>query len=466
MSILKRLEPTPQRPFLKRSFLEDFDPEIQGPAPKRCRDWSPVCDWLNNVPAPKPRALAEISRPWSALSIALPSKALADISRSQSLPLELDDNQDHPAVEEPIGTLKSLLAIDEIGHRRDDDRSTRDDNSFSQRTTEISNTEIKLTSTRYRSVLEYNNVEIDPTGSKISKEVRSLLDTYILKKRTSPPLSQDLLKSTGESMNKWGSSTENVINSFVSSSMFPIHRPGIGLGGNSPWPRAALPYNQDFGFPISTPKPDCHVGYNTGIKSGFSAQQAHVIHHPHARPYTQPGTGNVLPFLIVELKSEATGGTLYHAENQAAGSGTYSQKAMEWLLDQTNTPQENRQTDTLTFSMTGTGRLVVLSAHWHSPEDRVYYMSYVKGFLPSEPEHVQACHSIVKNIIEWGLGKRRSKLGDVLQQLFPLTQQWTEKGTVTAAHVTGFSCDINNNNNNNKNNSINYIKPISPSSSS
>ena len=349
--------------------------------------------------------------------------------------LEFDDNQDPSAIEDLIGTPKFPLTVGEMGDRRDSNRSTRDDDSFSQRTCKSSVTQIKPTSTKYRSVLEYNYVEIDPTGCKVSKEVRDLLDTHILRKRSSPPLSQDLLKSTGVSMNKWGSSTENVVNKFVSSPMFPIDQPGIGLGGNSLWPRAALPYNQSYGFPISTPKPDYHLGYDTGMKSGFSAEQAHVIDHPQARPYTQPGTGNVLPFLTVELKSEATGGTLYHAENQAAGSGTYAQRAMEWLLDQANAPQENRQTDTVTFSMAGTGRLVVLSAHWHSLKDRKYYMSYVKSFVSSEPEQVQACHSTVKNIIEWGLGKRHSKLGDVLEQLFPLTQQWTEKRTVTAAEL-------------------------------
>ena len=244
MSVLKVLEITPQRPSLKRSFVEDLDPEIQRPATKRPQQWLPVHDWLNTVPVPKSRALVEMFRSRSVPATAPPSKALVNIYRSQSMPLEFNDNQDPPAIEDLTGTL----AIDEIADRRDED-------SFSQRTGQSSITKIISTSTRYRSILEYNNVEIDPTGSKISKEVRSLLDTDILKRRTSPPLSQDILKSTRESLNKWGSSTGNVVNSFVSSPMFPIHQPGIGLGGNSPWPRAALPYNRDFVFPISTPNP-------------------------------------------------------------------------------------------------------------------------------------------------------------------------------------------------------------------
>ena len=430
MGVLKVLEPTPQKPPLKRSFVQDLDPEVQEPAPKRRREGSLVHDWLNNV-----LVSTQIFRPRSVPLTASSSKAFTEDFRSQSVPPGFNDNQHPPAIGDLLEESKSFLAISGMGDPRDYDRFKRDSDSFSQNTGKSSITKIKPISSKYRDVLEYNNIEIDPTGSQISQEVRSLLDTDILKKRTSPPLSQDQLKGTMESMNKWGGSTENVTNSFITSSMFPVHHSGISLGGNSPWPRTALPYDPDFGYPISTPKPDYHVGYEIGKKSGFSAQQAHVINHPYARPYTQPGTGNCLPFLTLELKSEATGGTLYHAENQAAGSGTYSLRAMEWLLDQAKASQTTRQTDTVAFSIAGTGRMAVLSVHWYSPEKKTYYMSYVKGFLSSESEGVQNCHSTVKNIIEWGLGSRHTSLGNVLQQLFPLTEQWTDKRTSTAAEL-------------------------------
>ena len=125
MNMLKVLEPTPQRPSLKRFLLEDLNSEIQGPAPKRCRDRSPLRDWLDNIPAPKPRAIAEISRSRSVPATALPSKApAAYISRSQSVPLECDDGQDALVIEDLIDRPESLLAIDEIGDRRDDSSSS------------------------------------------------------------------------------------------------------------------------------------------------------------------------------------------------------------------------------------------------------------------------------------------------------------------------------------------------------
>lgn len=352
------LEPAPQKPPLKRFFVEDLDPEVQEPAPKRRREGSLVHHWLDNV-----LVSTNIFRPQSVPAIVSYSKAPTEDFRSQSVPPEFNNSQYPPAIEDFLGESKSFLAFDKMGVRQDLNRPKRDCDSSSQYTGKSSITKINPINTKYRGVLEYNNVEIDPAGSKISQEVRSLLDTDILKKRTSPPLSQDQLKDTMESMNKWGGSTENVTNSFIPSSMFPVHQSGISLGGNSPWPRLALPYDQDFGYPISTPKPDYHVGYETGKKSGFSAQQARVINHPYARPYTQPGTGNYLPFLTLELKSEATGGTLYLAENQAAGSGTYSLRAMEWLLDQAKASQTTRQTDTVAFSIAATGRIAVLSVH-------------------------------------------------------------------------------------------------------
>lgn len=417
MSVSEVLEPTPQR-ALKRSLVEDLDPEhrepeVEEPALKRRREESPVRDWLSNVSAPSPKALAEISRP-------------------RSVPAKFSDNEVSRAAEDLCKCPKLRWVIDEMGDRRDCDRR-RDNDSSSQPTSKTTAMRVKTTSSKYRSVLEGNDVVIDSKGSKISPAVRQFLDQEILKARTSPPLLYEAVDNTMTSMMNWGNSTENVVNGFINSQMFPAQRQGVSIGGNSQWPTAALPYDPNYGLAMAAPKPDFHVGYTPGIDSGFSKNGCGVIDHPYATLYTKPGTGTALPFLTVELKSEATGGTLYQAENQAAGSGTYILRAIDWLLDQAKASQANRQTDSIAFSMTGTGRLVVLSVHWYSSENRVHYMSYVKGFQTSEPEHIQACNSTVKNIVDWAVGTRHDKLKNVLQTLFPLTHQWSEKQTATAA---------------------------------
>ena len=312
-----------------------------------------------------------------------------------------------------------------------DHLQSKDEKDTSSQTTGKSNiTTIKPSSSKYRSVLEYNHVEIDSTGLKMSPGIQELVQANILKGRSSPPLSQNVLNNTVTSMNLLGSSTGNVVNNFMSSAMFPVARSNLGHGGNSIWPRAALPFDPDYGYGISTPKPDYHVGYAIGKKSGFTAQEAHVLDHTRAQNYTQPGTGSILPFITVEMKSEATGGTLFHAENQAAGSGTYSVRAMEWLLDQAKA--ESTAVDSVSFSIAATGRLVVLSIHWFSPEEKIYYMSYVKSFNTTDTEHVQACHNTVKNIVDWAVGDRHDKLKKTLQTLFPLSKQWSKRSSMAA----------------------------------
>ena len=423
MSAPGLFEPRPKRPSRKRCLVEDLDPESQElelkePAFKRRREETPILDWLGDLPAP-------------------PLKILTEISRSRSVPAELNDDQIRPTATNLREHLESLVAIDEMGDRRACNRqeNRRDDDNDTQRTGKSTITRVKSISSKYRAVLEGNDVVIDARGNKISPTIRQFLDQEILKTRTSPPLSYEAVESTMTSMIDWGNSTENAVNGFINSHMFPVQRQGISVGGNSQWPTAALPFDPEYGLALSAPKPDYHVGYTPGIRSGFSKSQSHVIYHPYATPYTKPGTGNVLPFLTVELKSEATGGTLYQAENQAAKNGTYSLKAIDWLLDEANASQTKTQLDTIAFSMAGTGRFVVLSVHWYSPEDRIYYMSYVKGFQTTEPEHIQACHSTVKNIVDWAVGTRHKTLKEVLQTLFPLSHQWSEKRTAVAAEL-------------------------------
>lgn len=452
MSDFELLQPKPKR-SLKRS-LNALDPELQEPkAKRRCQEELSIRDWADHV------ALSiEKSRTQSVPATALPSKAVTGHPQSQSVPPEFHANLQPPTVEDLLGRPKcddsqafravedlerpeSRSAINEMGDRRDNrsnrsNLSRRDNDSFSQFTNEGKIPRGNVESRDYRNILEHNGVRMDLTGDYISPTVQSLLDSQILKKRTSPPLPQNILRSTRMDMNQWGNSTENAYNQVMSSAMFPVRRPGLNLGGNSQWSTAALPPNPDFPIAISTPKPDYHLGYANDFTAGFTDKQAYVLSHPHSKSYLKPGTDNSLPFLTFELKSEATGGNLYVAENQAAGSGTCSLRAVQWLFDQTGSARSDKLKDIVTFSIAASGRVAVLSVHWRSEKDKKDYMSHVKSFLTTELEHIQQCHDAVKNIIDYGVGARRTGLGEALEALFPLSQQWSKR-SARAAELDG-----------------------------
>ena len=433
-------QPTPKR-SLKRS-LEALDSELQDSEVKRrCRDW------VDCVPASTENPAGQ-----SVPAVALPSEAVTENPRSQSVPLEFHANLQPPTIEDFLGRPKcddsqalwavedltrpeSPLTVNEMGDRRDK-HSRRENDSFSQSTNESKTIRGNVEQRDYANILEHNGVRMDPTGDYISPEVQYLLDTRILIKRTSPPLSQETLRSARMDMSQWGNSTENAYNQAMSSVMFPVRRLGLNLGGNNQWSTATLAPNPDFPIGISTPKPDYHLGYANNHTAGFTAKQAFVLSHPYAKPHLKPGTDNALPFLTFELKSEATGGSLYVAENQAAGSGTCSLRAVRWLLDQTGSAHSNKLKDTVTFSIAATGRMAVLSVHWHSEKDKMDYMSHVKSFSTRALDQIQECHDAVKNILDYGLGERRKDLGKALEALFPLSQQWSKR-SATAAELDG-----------------------------
>ena len=96
---------------------------------------------------------------------------------------------------------------------------------------------------------------------------------------------------------------------------------------------------------------------------------------------------------MIEVKSEATGGTLYVAENQAANSGTQNVRARRCLHSQTNPSRTLPTTDAIAFTAAVSQRMAVLHVHWYSPEKEKYYMSYIDCFRLQKPSDIlEYCH--------------------------------------------------------------------------
>ena len=280
---------------------------------------------------------------------------------------------------------------------------------------------IPTSSSRYDNVLWSNGVRMDTMGNKLPHAIRDLVDDVFLQGRSSPPLSDQVIESTAKKMDAWGRKTEAVMAQITSTPLFPQERPGLALGANSLWPTTALPSNPDYSYPISAPKPDYFFGYN--VEMDLKAKEMNILDNPPSSEFAQPSTGIYLPWLVVEMKSEGTGGTLLHTERQAAGSGTYAVRALQWLSDEAGavlTPK-----DTVAVSMAVSGRLVVLAIHWYSPEEGLYYMSKMRSFLVDRKDDVQACHDALENIVKWGLETRFGKVREVLTLLDPIPSSWS-----------------------------------------
>lgn len=402
--------PRPVRP-LKRAFEDTFSD--CAPANKHCRLQSPtflpaltpIYDWLADVPC---------------LSSRRPS------NRPSSAPSRLLSSQNLVAIDERSYPPTSLATIKQMS------QSQQGKGLGPGSIRSAQSPRPSTSSPVYRSILVNNNIYMDHMGIKIPENVRTLVDTYILKERSSPRLTQESVLETVETAVDLADSAEGKVSDLIITPMFPVKRRDIGQGGDTTWSAEALPNNPRYQHPLSAPKPDYHYGYPAGQKSNWKYEENAVVDHPVARPYAQPARGNRFPFLAIEIKSEATGGTLWHAENQAAGSGVHCVNSVRWLLEQVGPDDTYPTTDSIAFTIALTHRQVLVHIHHYSEEEHRFYMSYLKSFSPKDPADVQGCHDIIKNILDYGLSLRQSTIRDALTRLFPFPENWKHSRPASA----------------------------------
>ncbi|KAK1823155.1 hypothetical protein LTR12_002458 [Friedmanniomyces endolithicus] len=290
----------------------------------------------------------------------------------------------------------------------------------------------------YRSTLYNNGVSLDVTGRRIPDDLRTFVDEQILQQRSSPQLNDTDVALVFDTVEEITDTSEAVVKRLTQTAMFPFTRQGLlAEGGDSQWDTTALPRNPEYIYEIAAPKPDIHFGYPATQGSPWSTTQNNVLSHPVARPYAQPARGNSFPFLTVEIKSEATGGTLYVAENQAAGSGSHAVNALRWLFDQGSSRACDRPcTETIAFSLAISQREALLHVHWYGEADRRHYMSFLRSYSALSAADIRACNNTVKNIIDYGLGVRKTNLGAALETLFPYPENWKQAQSARSAPIT------------------------------
>lgn len=395
---------TPSCPKFAKPRIESFEDShsIHAPTAKHCLPLSStssrVNDWLSKVPYP---GSSPITR-----SISHPSSAPPHFSGLEA-PEAIDTHTYQPKLEANI-QMSQLQ------------RHSPGQGSVAS----VQSSRISTSRSFYRWVIFSNGIRMDRTGAKIPKELREFVNTKILSGRTSPPLPEASVREIVKMAVDIADGAESNVWDLINTPMFPVKRREIGRGGNTEWSSDALPNDPRYLRALCAPKPDLHYGYSTGRKSDWTVKEKSVTDHPVAFPYARPARGNRFPFLAIEVKSEAMGGTLWHAENQAAGTGAHCVNAMRWLLGQAYPSATYSTTDSIAFTAAVTNTEVVFYIHYYSEEHHRFYMSHLANFLSVRSADIQGCHDLVKNIIEYGLTTRQRKTRDALEKLVPFPEDW------------------------------------------
>lgn len=266
----------------------------------------------------------------------------------------------------------------------------------------------------------------------MSPEVKELVETHIRKGRSSPPLKQAERFGVVDQVMKVWDKAGPILSDITKTLAFPVERSGIAEGRDTLWSTKPLPSNSKYSYALPAPKPDRHYGYPTGQDSDWTDSEIAVVDHRVARPYAQPTRENLFPFFMIEIKSEATGGTLYAAESQAAISGAHSVHALLWLRSQADPLRTRLSTDSVVFTAAVSQRNVVFHVHWWSPENDKVHMSYIDSFAFMKNLDSQGCRDLVNNILDYGLEVRQPIVREALKSLHPIPKQWKKARPASA----------------------------------
>ncbi|KAI4189120.1 MAG: hypothetical protein LQ348_003845 [Seirophora lacunosa] len=417
---LKQSSPALERPWEDESShcsnsLDHF------PSKRRCREHSvsltsTVAHWLSEISEP--------TRP-STVPPSLPSTTRPNIRRPSSAPT-LCSNAPTP----PFEFLG--LSMSQSIPRPPSAAST-------------SNTKRSTSDPSYRELIFRNGIILDPTGLQVdeNEDIKTLLEERILSKRDIP-LPDEQVKKIIKKAADLLDNAEGKAGDLIDTDAFPLERPGnIAEGRNVQWSTEALPTNPRYPRQLSAPKPDRHYGYPVGRKfeAGWADEEMAVIDHRAAQPYTQPTRDNCFPFMALEFKSEATGGSLYVAENQGVSSGVHMVASRRWLLKQAYPSKDLVATDAVAFVVAISPRTGVFYAVWYSDEKNRYIMSKIRVVSFMESFDIQRCRDIVQHIAEYGLGTPLLAIRKALAELDPPPPHWKRARSASSVSNTVFASD-------------------------
>lgn len=173
------------------------------------------------------------------------------------------------------------------------------------------------------------------------------------------------------------------------------------------------------------PKPDITYGYRHDSYRPFQQWANEQTYDGlSAYRYTEISRGNSLPFFIWEVKSQATGGNIYHAVNQAITAGSTLVQAAMLLAKLANKYSDQRLSEpenTIAFSLAIDTVTAQLNVHWYSPESFKFMTQPIQTFSLADPAAMPKLQQATKNILDWGYRDRHKLIMDQLTVLFSVS---------------------------------------------
>jgi hypothetical protein len=174
---------------------------------------------------------------------------------------------------------------------------------------------------------------------------------------------------------------------------------------------------------LPNPKPDRAFGYSRYAFTDHQLGTIDLLIDKLGKSYAIPDKNIRFPFLTIEFKSQAKGGTHYTATNQVAGAGAIAIYGYIELLKRTS--QAHRldidMNEPQFFSASIDHELVRINAHWlrgNPSEGRPYsyHVEAVAKYLLNNGEGLRATILAIQNILHYSLGRRLKSICEALDE--------------------------------------------------
>jgi len=268
--------------------------------------------------------------------------------------------------------------------------------------------------------LAANHIYLRHPCDPIPEHITQLVD-FVRQDRDSPGPSPDTVKQDRDLFDLLMGVGEPDVERYFHTRIFPDPKSSDVLKRTDKTPVAkhTVP-SVGSGLKVSTPVPDILYGY----RGGAFTQQSQLI-SMGTQPFANT-TGLLYPFFVVEFKGD--GGSMSVATNQCLGGSMSCVKMAKDLnrrLMQCRS-EKVQPIDSASFSIAMNGTEARLYVSWkHDELD--FYMVNVKSFLLQEPEQYIEFRKCVRNIIDWGKGKRLKQIRDSLDLLLEESKKRTSE---------------------------------------
>ena len=170
------------------------------------------------------------------------------------------------------------------------------------------------------------------------------------------------------------------------------------------------------------PKPNRAFGYSG---SAFTGNQQSMIDFlvddKLGKSYAMPDGKLMFPFLNIEFKSQAMGGTHYIASNQVANAGAIALYGHLELLQRNSQAQKLDTTEPQFFSASIDHKQMQINAHWlgdglSENSSYSFHVEIVETYLLNKKEGVRAAMSAIQNILDYSLDTRLEGICEALDE--------------------------------------------------